>query len=52
MGERMIDRENEFTKLRELFEYMAKQFVMLVESNNNLLVENLRLMKENKELRK
>jgi len=43
--------EKEFEKLRELFEYMAKQFVMLIENNNNLLLENLRLLKENHELR-
>ena len=42
--------KKEFEKLKELFEYMAKQFVMIIESNNNLLVENLRLMKLNDEL--
>jgi len=34
-------------EIQELFKVMAKQFIKLVESNNFLLQENLRLMKEN-----
>jgi len=39
-------------KIMDTFETMAKQFIILIESNNKLLEENLRLMKENDELRK
>ncbi len=34
----------------ELFKTMATQFVSLIDCNNKLMVENLRLMKLNKEL--
>ena len=47
-----MEKVEEFGKLRELFEYMAKQFVFLIENNNNLLSENLRLWKETRVLRK
>ena len=36
----------------ELFKTMAEQFIKLVESNNFLLQENLRLMKLNDEILK
>jgi len=42
------ERFNHFTNL---FGTMAQQFIALIESNNNLLIENLRLMKENNDLR-
>ena len=36
----------------KLFKTMATQFVSLIDCNNKLMVENLRLMKLNDELRK
>lgn len=39
-------------QIENLFKTMAQQFIILIESNNKLLIENLRLMKENSELRK
>lgn len=39
-------------EIEDLFQTMAQQFIMLIESNNKLLIENLRLMKENEGLRK
>ena len=39
-------------KTEELFSTMAKQFISLIDCNNRLMVENLRLMKELKELMK
>lgn len=39
-------------KLENLLGKMAEQFVMLITNNNLLLAENIRLMRENEELRK
>lgn len=44
--------EERIEKLENLLKIYTEQFVMLIDSNNKLLVENLRLMKENEELRK
>ena len=44
----MADR---IEKLEELLKTMAEQFVILITNNNKLLEENLRLMKENEELK-
>jgi 3-phosphoglycerate kinase len=44
--------QDNIEKITKLLEVMMKQFVAIIEANNNLLVENLRLMKENDELRK
>jgi hypothetical protein len=47
-----MEEENKMEKITNLLEVMMNQFVAIIESNNNLLVENLRLMKENDDLRK
>ncbi len=39
-------------KIEELLKTMLEQFVSLIDCNNKLMVDNLRLMKLNKELRK
>ena len=44
--------EERIEKLESLLKLMAEQMIKVFESNNFLLVENLRLMKENEELRK
>lgn len=38
-------------KIRKLFETMAQQFLKLIEANNNLLEQNLKLMKELEEVK-
>ena len=39
-------------RLEELLKIMLEQFITLMNSNNHLLEENLRLLKENEVLRK
>jgi len=39
-------------KLAKILENLGSQLVYIMENNNKLLVENLRLWKENSELRK
>lgn len=44
--------EERIEKLENLLKLIAEQMIEVFKSNNSLLVENLRLMKENEELRK
>jgi len=37
-------------EIKKMFTTMAEQFIVLIKSNNSLMVENLRLMELNKEL--
>lgn len=42
----------ELEKIVDLLKIMSEQFVQVMQNNNKLLEENLRLWKENSELRK
>jgi regulator of replication initiation timing len=44
--------EEKVNNLLNTFSTIAQQHIALIDSNNKLLVENMRLMKENDELRR
>lgn len=51
--EKQIKRiEEKVNNLLNTFATIAQQHIAIIDSNNKLLIENLRLMKENEELRR
>lgn len=48
----MDSKEQTIDNLIKILSVMPEQFIILIQSNNKLLEENLRLWKENVELKK